>query len=75
MAIFNKRLLVSIILDTKKLEKEIEGSCVIECIPTTKTLSKEEKEDLIKYLNFPLCLPNRSRSGEIGRRAGLKIQW
>ena len=52
MAIFSKRLLVSIILDKKKLEKGIEGSCVIECIPTVKTLSKEEKEDLTKCLNL-----------------------
>ena len=49
---FNKRLLASIVLDKKKLEKGFKESCVIECIPTIKTLSKEEKEDLIKYLNL-----------------------
>ena len=49
---FNKRLLVSIVLDKKKLEKGFKESCVIECIPTVKTLSKEEKEDLVKYLKL-----------------------
>lgn len=49
---FNKRLLASITLDKKKLEKGIEGSCIIECIPTIKTLNKEEKEDLREYLNL-----------------------
>ena len=49
---FNKRLLVSIVLDKKKLEKGFKESCAIECIPTVKTLSKEEKEDLTKCLNL-----------------------
>ena len=49
---FNKRLLASIVLDKKKLEKGFKESCVIECIPTVKTLSKEEKEDLTKCLNL-----------------------
>ena len=49
---FNKRLLASIVLDKKKLEKGVKESCVIECIPTVKTLNKEEKEDLIRYLNL-----------------------
>ena len=39
---FNKRLLVSIILDKKKLKEDIKGSCNIECIPTIKLLNKEE---------------------------------
>jgi len=49
---FNKRLLVSIILDKKKLKKGVEGSCIIECIPSIKTLNKEEKEKLTEYLNL-----------------------
>lgn len=49
---FNKRLLTSIVLDKKKLEKEVEGSCIIECIPTIKTLNKSEKEELKKHLNL-----------------------
>lgn len=49
---FNKRLLVSIVLDKKKLEKGIKDSCVIECIPSIKTLNKEEKESLTKCLNL-----------------------
>jgi len=49
---FNKRLLASIVLDKKKLEKGVKESCVIECIPSVKTLSKEEKEDLTKCLNL-----------------------
>ena len=48
----NKRLLASIVLDKKKLKKEVEGSCIIECIPTIKTLNKSEKEELKKYLNL-----------------------
>ena len=49
---FNKILLASITLDKKKLKKGIDKYCIVECIPTIKTLSKEEKEDLIKYLNL-----------------------
>jgi len=48
----NKRLLASIVLDKKKLKKEVKGSCIIECIPTIKTLNKEEKENLREYLNL-----------------------
>jgi len=49
---FNKRLLVSIVLDKNKLKKGIKDSCIIECIPSIKTLNKEEKENLKKYLNL-----------------------
>ena len=48
---FNKRLLVSIILDKKKLKEDIKGSCNIECIPTIKLLNKEEYNELREYLN------------------------
>ena len=72
MAIFNKRLLVSIILDKKELEKGIEGSCVIECIPTVKTLSKEEKEDLIKYLNLACDLLRTSYVRYINNKKSIK---
>ena len=48
---FNKRLLVSIILDKKKLKQVIQGSCNIECIPTIKLLNKEEYNELREYLN------------------------
>ena len=48
----NKRLLASIVLDKKKLKKEIKGSCNIECIPTVKALNEKEREDLKKYLNL-----------------------
>ena len=47
----NKRLLVSIILDKKKLKEDIKGSCNIECIPTIKLLNKEEYNELREYLN------------------------
>ena len=49
---FNKRLLASITLDKKKLEKNIKGSCIIECIPSINTLNKSEKEELKKSLNI-----------------------
>ena len=48
---FNKRLLVSITLDKKKLKKNVKGSCNIECIPTIKLLTKTEREELRKCLN------------------------
>ena len=48
---FNKRLLVSIILDKKKLKEDIKGSCNLECIPTIKLLNKEEYNELREYLN------------------------
>ena len=48
---FNKRLLVSIILDKKKLKEDVKGSCNIECIPTIKLLNKEEYNELREYLN------------------------
>ena len=43
---FNKRLLVSIVLDKKKFKEDIKGSCNIECIPTIKLLNKEEYTEL-----------------------------
>ena len=48
---FNKRLLVSITLDKKKLKKNVKGSCNIECIPTIKLLTKTEREELRECLN------------------------
>ena len=48
---FNKRLLVSIVLDKKKLKKSIDGSCNIDCIPTVKLLNKEEYKELRECLN------------------------
>ena len=48
---FNKRLLVSIVLDKKKFKEDIKGSCNIECIPTIKLLNKEEYNELREYLN------------------------
>ena len=48
---FNKRLLVSIVLDKKKLKEDIKGSCNIECIPTIKLLNKEEYNELRECFN------------------------
>ena len=48
---FNKRLLVSITLDKKKLRKSVKDSCNIECIPTIKLLTKTECEELRECLN------------------------
>ena len=48
---FNKRLLVSITLDKKKLRKSVKDSCNIECIPTIKLLTKTEREDWSECLN------------------------
>ena len=49
---FNKRLLVSITLDKRKLKENIENSCDIECIPTVKTwLTDTENEELKDCLN------------------------
>ena len=48
---FNKRLLVSIILDKNKLKKNVKDSCNIECIPTIKLLTKTEREELRNCLN------------------------
>ena len=48
---FNKRLLVSIVLDKKKFKEDIKGSCNIECIPTIKLLNKEEYNELRECLN------------------------
>ena len=47
----NKRLLASIVLDKKKLNKGIKDSCKIECIPTINLLTKTEKEELVDHLN------------------------
>ena len=47
----NKRLLASIVLDKKKLNKDTKNSCRIECIPTIHLLTNTEKEDLINCLN------------------------
>lgn len=48
---FNKRLLVSITLDKKKLKRSVKDSCNIECIPTIKLLTKTEREELRECLN------------------------
>ena len=47
----NKRLLTSIVLDKKKLNKDAKNSCEIECIPTIHLLTNTEKEELINCLN------------------------
>jgi hypothetical protein len=47
----SKRLLASIVLDKKKLNRDTKNSCRIECIPTIHLLTNTEKEDLINYLN------------------------
>ena len=57
---FNKRLLVSIILDKKKLKEDIKGSCNIECIPTIKLLNKEEYNELRECLNKACDLLRKS---------------
>ena len=49
---FNKRLLVSIVLDKKKFKENIKGSCNIECIPTIKLLNKEEQKELKESLEI-----------------------
>ena len=48
---FNKRLLVSITLNKKKLKRSVKDSCNIECIPTIKLLTKTEREELRECLN------------------------
>ena len=48
---FNKRLLASIVLDKKRLNKGIKNSCKIECIPTINLLTDTEREELINHLN------------------------
>ena len=47
---FNKRLLVSITLDKRKLKKSEKESCIIECIPTINLLTATERERLIESL-------------------------
>ena len=48
---FNKRLLASITLDKKMLKNRVENSCIIQVIPTTKILCKDEQDELTKCLN------------------------
>lgn len=48
---WNKRLLVSITLNKKKLKRSVKDSCNIECIPTIKLLTKTEREELRECLN------------------------
>lgn len=48
---FNNKLLASITLNKKKLKKSKEESCLIECIPTVKLLTKTEYDELIECLN------------------------
>lgn len=48
---FNKRLLLTITLDKKKLKKQVEGSCEIQCIPVVKLLTDEEYSELRKCIN------------------------
>ena len=57
---FNKRLLVSITLDKKKLRKSVKDSCNIECIPTIKLLTKTEREELRECLNRACELVRKS---------------
>ena len=47
---FNKRLLVSITLDKKKLRKSEKESCIIDCIPTVNLLTRTERNELIESL-------------------------
>jgi hypothetical protein len=56
----NKRLLASIVLDKKKLNKDIKDSCKIECIPTIKLLNKEEYNELRECLNKACDLLRKS---------------
>jgi hypothetical protein len=46
---FNKGLLASITLDKKRLKNNVEGSCIVECMPTVSLLSETEMNRL-KYL-------------------------
>ena len=48
----NKRLLVSITLDKKRLSRRAEGSCIIECIPSIATLNGEEMQKLKESLEL-----------------------
>lgn len=48
---FNKRLLLAITLDKKKLKRQVEGSCEIQCIPVIKLLTDEEHSELRKCIN------------------------
>lgn len=48
---FNKRLLLAITLDKKKLKRQVEGSCEIQCIPVVKLLTDEEHSELHKCIN------------------------
>lgn len=48
---FNKRLLLAITLDKKKLKRRIEGSCEIQRIPVVKLLTDEEHSELCKCIN------------------------
>ena len=50
-SMLNKRLLASIVLDKKKLNKDIKDSCKIECIPTINLLTDTEREELINHLS------------------------
>ena len=48
----NKRLLALIILDKKKLDKKVEDSCIIQCIPSVITLDSEEKQKLKDMIDY-----------------------
>lgn len=48
---FDKRLLLTITLDKKKLKRRVEGSCKIQCIPVIKLLTDEEHSELHKCIN------------------------
>lgn len=48
---FNKRLLLAITLDKKKLKRQVEGSCEIQCIPVIKLLTDEEHSELRECMN------------------------
>ena len=63
---FNKRLLASITLDKKKLKDNIKGSCIIECIPTVKTLLTDTE-----YKELKECL---NRATEILRESYIRSQ-
>lgn len=48
---FNNRLLATITLDKKKFKIKDKDSCIIQTIPTSKTLTDEENRELKNCLN------------------------
>lgn len=48
---FDKRLLLAITLDKKKLKRQVKGSCEIQCMSVVKLLTNEEYSELRKCIN------------------------